>query len=272
MPTPSRPLALLSIVSAVIAAAGCDLPGKNEPPEPFGLASIRSVQLVVQHSAGNINLSMVAEVTPIDAGQCPPLAHDLTATVNGTPMPLALYDFSDAITFSCPIHELDGGLTLPETDAPLRLEFRQGARTAVMTIATARWPNIGPVTLSRSSVPVGETFTVAVAVPDGNADTKRALARPYHWYPSICPRDTPDCRPGEGWQGLTPSNYGTSDGGIWFDVPIDAPIVPGDKLMQIMLSSVPLGLTIQECSGLPICFGTNQNTDTTFGPFDFEVL
>jgi len=273
MPTPSRSLGFVSIVTAVIAAAGCD-PGANEPPEPFGLASIQSVQLYVQHGGGYINLSMVAELTPVDAGVCPPLAQGFTATVNGTPMPLSLYDFSDAITFTCQIHELDGGLTLPETDAPLRLEFRQGTRTAVMTIASPRWPTIGPVTLSRASVPAGETFTVDVAVPDGDALTRQVLARPYVWYPSVCPRDKPDCRPGEGWQGLTPSDYGTSDSAVWFDVPVDPLIDHGEKLLQIMLSSdVSFALTIQECSGLPSCFGTNRNDATiTFGPFDFDVL
>ena len=272
MPTPSRLLGLALIFPAVIAVAGCD-PGRNEPPEPFGLASIKSVQVYVQHSAGTINLSMVAELTPVDAGTCPPLAHDLTATVNGTPLPLSLYDFSDAVTFSCTIHELDGGMTLPETDGPLRLEFKQGARTAIMTIASASWPTIGPVTLSRASVPRGESFTVAVAVPNGDALMRQILARPYVWYPSVCPRDKPDCRPGEGWQGLTPSDYGTSDGGIWFDVPVSELIDPGEKVMEILLSSVSFALPIQECSGLPICFGTNQQEASPyFGPFDFEVL
>jgi len=256
----------------MIAAAGCD-PGRNEPPEPFGLASIQSVQLLVQHRGGNINLGMVAELTPVDAGTCPTLAHDLTATINGTPVQLSLYDFSDAVTFSCTIHELDGGVSLPETDGPLRLEFKQGARTAVMTIASAAWPTIGPVTLSRASVARGETFTVDVAVPAGAAFTKQTLARPYLWYPSVCPRDKPDCRPGEGWQEFTPSDYGTSDSGIWFDVPVSDLIDPGEKVMEILLSSVSFDLPVQECSGLPICFGTNQNAiDPNFGPFDFEVL
>jgi len=43
--------------------------------------------------------------------------------------------------------------------------------------------------------------------------------------------------------------------------------------MEILLSSVSFDLPVQECSGLPICFGTNQNAiDPNFGPFDFEVL
>lgn len=272
MPTPSRSRALVSIVASVIAAAGCD-PGANEPPEPFGLASIQSVQVLVQHSGGSINLGMVAELTPVDAGTCPPLAHDLTATVNGTPLPLSLYDFSDAVTFSCTIHELDGGVTLPETDGPLRLEFKQGTRTAVMTIASAAWPTIGPVTLSSASVARGDSFTIDVAVPGADTLTKQILARPDRWYPSVCPRDKPDCQPGEGWQGLTPSDYGTSDSGIWFDVPVSDLIDPGEKVMEILLSSVFFSLTIDECSGLPICSGTNQNAvDPNFGPFDFEVL
>jgi hypothetical protein len=271
--SPLRLVRLVPVLSALlVAGAGCDPVGPDKPP-PFGLASIQSVQLDVHHHGGNIDLLFLAELTSAGETECPTLASDLAITVNGTPLQLSLYDSYHSFTISCPIHELDGYATLPETAGPLRVELSQGARKAAMVIASSAWPTIGPVSLSRTAVPVGESFSIDVAVSPADPSTQLGLAQPSDWVVSICPRETPDCVPGEGLAGLGLTNFAGREGGITFDVEIAQVIAPGERLLTVQSFRPTLGLAITECSGIPSCFGTNQTDDTAvFGPFDFEVL
>lgn len=263
---------LTPALSLLIASvAGCGAFDGNEPPA-VGLASIKSAYLAISHGAGNTNLTFVAEITLPGGASCPPpLAADFAITVNGTPMRLSLPDYSDAITFSCTIHQLEGYATLPEIGGPLRVELTQGERKASMVIARSAFPAIGPVALSRTAVPVGESFSVEVAVSDADMSERRQLAIAGSWIASLCVPS--GCVPGEGWIGLVPTNAGAREGGLGFDVVVADAVPTGPWLLGLHLFRPTFMPTITECSGMPSCMAYNNSEQTwDFGPFVFDVL
>jgi hypothetical protein len=203
---------------------------------------------------------------------CPPaLAPDFAITVNGTPMQLSLVNDSDAITFSCPIHELDAYATLPETGGPLDVELTDGGRTASLTVARSAFPAIGPVSLSRTAVPAGESLAVNVAVSGADIAQIQQLASSGDWIASLC--DPSGCMPGAGWIGIVPTNAGARDGGLGFDVVVPDSIPAGAGSLGLHLFSPTVLSTITECSGLPSCLAYNASGQTwDFGPFAFDVL
>jgi hypothetical protein len=251
-------------------AAGCGAFGGDEPPT-IGLASMTSSYLNISHGAGNTSLLFVAELTLPGGPSCPPpLAPDLAITVNGTAMQLSLVDDSDAITFSCPVPELEGFATLPETGGPLHVELTQGERTASMTIVESAFPAIGPVTLSRTAVPLGESFAVDVAVSGADTGERQQLAQ-RDWIASLC--DLSGCVPGQGWIGIVPTNAGAREGGLGFDVVVPDTVPTGRWLLDLHLFQPTLLPTITECSGMPSCLAyNNSGQDWDFGPFVFDVL
>ena len=261
-----------SLIWALIAsAAGCGGFGADEPPT-VGLASLKSAYLQISHGAGDTDLLFVAEVTLPGGASCPPpLAPDFAITVNGTPMQLSLVDDSDAITFSCPSYELDGFATLPETGGPLDVELAQGGRKASMTIARSAFPAIGPVALSRTAVPVGESFAVSVAVSGADVGERQQLAVSNDWIASLCA--PPGCVPGEGWIGIVPTNAGARDGGLGFDVVVPDTVPTGNWLLGLHVFQPTILSTITKCSGIPSCMAYNSAEQSwDFGPFAFDVL
>ena len=253
------------------SAAGCGGFGADEPPT-VGLDSIESAYLHISHGAGNTDLHFVAEVTLPGGPSCPPpLAPDFAITVNGTPMRLSLLDDSDAITFTCTIHQLEGYATLPETGGPLDVELTQGERKASMKVARSAFPALGPVALSRTAVPVGESFAVNVAVSGADLAESRQLALSNDWIASLC--DSSGCVPGEGWIAVAPTNAGARDGGLGFDVVVPDTVPQGRWQLGLHVFSPTFLSTITECSGLPSCMAYNFSGQTwDFGPFVFDVL
>src|SRR3954468_4984769 len=240
-----------AVWALIASTAGCGGFGADEPPT-VGLASIQSASLQISHGAGNTDLLFVAEVTLPGGPSCPPpLAPDFAITVNGTPMRLSLVDDSDAITFTCTIHQLEGSATLPETGGPLHVELTQGGRQASMTVTRSAFPALGPVALSRTAVPVGKSFTVNIAVSGADVDETRQLALSNDWIASVC--DPSGCVPGQGWIAIAPTNAGPRDGGLGFNVVVPDTVRPGTWQLGLHLFSPTLFSTITECSGLPSC-------------------
>jgi hypothetical protein len=263
---------LVPVISALIAwSAGCGAFGGDETPT-VGLASIKSAEVDISHGAGETSVLFVAEITLPGGPSCPPpLASDFAITVNGTPMQLSLPDDSDAITFSCTIHELEGRATLPETGGPLEVELTQGERKASMVIARSAFPALGPVAVSRNAVPAGESFSVNVAVAGADASERQQLAISSGWIASLCVPS--GCVPGEGWIGMEPTNAGAREGGLGFDVVVPDSVGTGSWLLGLHLFQASFGPTITECSGLPSCMARNYADQTwDFGPFNFDVL
>jgi hypothetical protein len=265
---PFPTLRFIPVVSVLLAtAAGC-VPG--EDTGAFGLASIEEVWVNLHHRDGTLELVFTAKLTRAE-GSCPPLAEDLTITANDQPLALSLYDGSDAITFGCTVSSLDGSATLPDTGGPLRIAFAQGPRTASMVIADSAFPAFGAVSMSRTEVPVGESFAVEVAVAGADATTRELLASPYDWVVSLCAPS--GCVPGEGWIGLTLINGGARDVGLGFDVVVPNGVAPGEYLMGVHAFDPGFFPMITECKGLPICLAyNNSNRDWEYGPYAFEVL
>jgi hypothetical protein len=263
---------LVPALSAVIvSAAGCGAFGGDETPT-VGVASIESAELDISHVGGNMSVVFVGEITLPGGPSCPPpLASDFAITVNGTPMQLSLPDYSDAFTLSCTIHQLEGRAMLPDTGGPLDVELTQGVRRASMVIARSAFPAIGPVTLSRTAVPAGESFSVNVAVSGADVSERRQLALSNDWIAALCVPS--GCVPGEGWIGMVPTNAGSRDGGLGFDVVVPAMVPTGNWLLGVHLFLASFGSTITECSGLPSCMARNYLGQTwDFGPFSFDVL
>jgi hypothetical protein len=262
---------LVPVVSALVAsAAGCGALGGDETPT-VGLASIKSAYVDISHGAGNTHVLFLAEITLPGGSSCPPpLAADFAITVNGTSMLLSLPDHSDAITFSCTIHELEGRATLAETGGPLHVELTQGERSASIVIPRSAFPAIGPVALSRTAVPAGESFSVNIAVSGADVSERQQLASG-GWIASLCV--PPGCVPGEGWIGMVPTNASAREGGLGFDVVVPDTVPTGAWLLGLHLFQATYGPTITQCSGLPSCMAYNHADQTwDFGPFDFDVL
>jgi len=263
---------LAPALSAVMAAAaGCGGFGGFGGDEAVGLASIKSARVHVSHDAANTPVLFVAEITLPGGASCPPpLAPDLAITANGTPMQLSVVDGSDSS--SCPSLTLEGRATLPETGGPLDVELTQGGRRASFVIARSAFPAIGPIALSRTAVPVGESFSVDVVVSGADESETRQLAISSDWIASLC--DPSGCVPGAGWIGMPPTNAGLRDGGVGFDVVVPDAVPTGNWLLGVHLSKgSSFHPTITDCSGLPSCAAYNyagQNWD--FGPFNFDVL
>jgi hypothetical protein len=256
-----------ALTALLAAAAGCD-PIGPDGPEPIGLASLNEVWVNLHHRDGNIDLVFSAPMR--FEGQCPTLAEDLTITANGTPLALSLYDFSDAISFGCTISSLDGAATLPDAGGPLRIAFQQGSRTASMVIENSAFPAFVGASVSRTQVPVGESFAVNVAVPDADAATREALASPYDWVVSLC--EPSGCVPGQGWIGLQLTNGGAREGGLGFDATVTQGIPPGKYALGVHNFDPGFAPAIT-CSGLPLCSAYHHSGRTwEFGPFDFDVL
>jgi hypothetical protein len=263
---------LVPILSALFASAtGCGAFGGDETPT-IGLASIKSAQVDISHNAGILSISLVAEITLPGGPKCPPpLAADFAITVNGTHMQLSLFEDSDAITFSCTIHELDGSATLVDTGGPLHVELTQGDRKASMVIARSAFPAIGPVAVSRTAVPAGESFSMSVAVSGADVSDARQLAVSGDWVASLCVPS--GCVPGEGWIGMPPTNPGSREGGLGFDFVVPDAVAKGKWLLGLHLFQGMFHPAITECSGLPSCTAYNHAEQTfDFGPFDFDVL
>ena len=257
-----------TLFALTASAAGC---GGGETPT-VGMASMKSAYLAIDHGAANTDLTFIAEITLPGGPSCPPpLAADFAITVNGTPMRLSLPDDSDAITISCTIHQLEGFVMLPVTGGPLDVELTQGNREASLVIAESAFPAIGPVTLSRTAVPVGEFFSVNVAVPDADQFERQQLANPSFWTASLCV--SPGCVPGQGWIGLLLENARARDGGLEFDVAVPDTVQKGEWQLGLHLFKPTFAPTITKCSGMPSCLAYNnsdQNWD--FGPFALDVL
>jgi len=255
----------------IAVAAGCGSVGGDEA-QTVGLASIKSAYVNISHGAGNANVLFVAEINLPGGSSCPPpLAADFAITVNGTPMQLSLPDYSDAITFSCTIHELEGRATLAETAGPLHVELTQGDRNASMVIARSAFPAIGPVALSRTAVPAGESFSVNMAVSGADVSERQQLASG-GWIASLC-YPSSGCVQGEGWLAMPPTNAGSREGGLGFDVLVSDKVAKGRWLLGLHLFQGMFQPTITECSGLPSCMAYNHAEQTfDFGPFDLEVL
>jgi hypothetical protein len=255
--------------SAVIAgAAGC---GGFGGDGTVGLASIKSARVSISHDAGNTPVVFAAEITLPGGASCPPpLAPDLAITVNGTPMQLSVVDGSESS--SCPSLTLEGRATLAETGGPLDVELTQGWRKASMVIARSAFPAIGPIALSRTAVPVGESFSVNVVVSGADEFETRQLAIPGNWIASLCYPYS--CAPGEGSIGMPPTNEGLRDGGVGFDIVVPDAVPTGSWLLRVrMFQSSSFHPTITECSGLPSCAASNYAGQTyDFGPYSFDVL
>jgi hypothetical protein len=254
--------------SAVLAvAAGCDGFGGDEA---VGLASIRSARVDISHDAGNTPVLFVAEIALPDGASCPPpLAPDLAIAVNGTPMQLSVVDGSDSS--SCPALVLEGRATLPETGGPLDVELTQGGRKASVVIARNAFPEIGPVALSRTAVPAGESFSVNVTVSGADESERQQLAVSGDWTASLCAPS--GCVPGGGWIGMPPTNAGLRDGGLGFDVVVPDAVPTGNWLLGVHLFQGSFHPTITECSDLPSCTASNHAGQTyDFGPYSFDVL
>ncbi len=263
---------LFPAVGVLLAsAAGCGGFGADDPPT-VGLAAITSASLFISHGAGDTDLLFEAEVTLPEGASCPPpLAPDFAIAVNGTPMQLSLPNDSDTITFTCPIHQLEGFATLPETGGPLDVELTQGGRRASMTIARSAFPAIGPVALSRTAVPVGESFAVDVAVSGADVGERQQLAGSNDWIASLC--DLSGCVPGQGWIGIAGTNAGARDDGLGFDVVVPDTVPAGEWLLGLHLFQPTFLPTITECSGVPSCMAYNSSDQSwDFGPFVFDVL
>jgi hypothetical protein len=260
---------LAPALSAVIAAAaGC---GGFGGDGAVGLASIKSARVDVSHDAGNTPVLFVAEITLPGGASCPPLlAPDFAIAVNGAPMQLSVVDGSDSL--SCPSLTLEGRATLPETDGPLDVELTQGGRKASMVVARRAFPALGPIAVSRTAVPVGESFSVNVAVSGADESETRQLAVSGYWIASLCYPS--GCVPGEGWIGMPPTNAGLRDGGLGFDVVVPDAVPTGNWLLGVHLfQGSTFHPTITECSGLPSCAAYNYSGQTyDFGPYGFDVL
>jgi len=261
---------LAPVLSVLIASAtGCGAVGGDET---VGLASIKSAQVNISHNTGTANAFFVAEITLPGGSSCPPpLAADFAITVNGTPMQLSLPDYSDAFTLRCTIHELEGRATLAETDGPLHVELTQGWRKASVVIARSAFPAIGPAAVSRTAVPVGESFSVDIAVSGADVSERQQLASG-GWIASLC-YPSSGCVQGEGWLAMPPTNAGSREGGLGFDVLVSDKVAKGRWLLGLHLFQGMFQPTITECSGLPSCMAYNHAEQTfDFGPFDLEVL